>query len=89
MGTGMKDGKKPKQPKMGKAQQMAHGSVSVRFPQTEQNFIVSFASLIASDNAKASASFIERMCRASLCAVLSPIPGRRASSLISLFSGFA
>ena len=89
MGKGMKAGKKPKQPKMGNAQQMAHGSVSVRFPQTEQNFMVSFASLIASDNAKASSSFIERMWRASLWAVLSPIPGRRASSLINLLSGFA
>ena len=71
------------------SEQIAHGSVSVRFPQTEQNFMVSFASLIASDNAKASSSFIERMWRASLWAVLSPIPGRRASSLINLFSGFA
>jgi hypothetical protein len=69
--------------------QTEQGSVSVRLPQTEQYFIRRFASRIASAIAFASPSFMERMWKASLCALLPPIPGSPESARIKSFSGFA
>src|SRR5215210_2193247 len=68
-------------------EQKRQGSTSVRLLQTVQETILSFTSSIAATKRSTSACDIRRTWKASLCADLCPMPGRRLNSSMSFVTG--
>src|SRR5215208_1224880 len=67
--------------------QKRQGSTSVRLLQTVQETILRLTSSIAVTKRSTSACVIRRTWKASRCADLCPMPGRRLNSSISLVTG--
>src|SRR5215218_11453763 len=68
-------------------EQKRQGSTSVRLLQTVQETILRLTSSIASTKRSTSACGIRRTWKASRCADLCPMPGRRLNSSMSLVTG--
>jgi hypothetical protein len=67
--------------------QIRHFGPTARLKQTSQNPTVSLTSRIASASGRASSGDMRRIWKASRCAVRWPMPGRRASSVMSRLTG--